>query len=147
MRIYTIIPLAMLCLLILLGCKSKKIGNPTTGDLYGKWNVIEMSGQPVDPKESGQFIQIDPLSGHVSGFGGCNNFGGEFEVADINKGLIRFLDVMYTKKGCMQDYNESTMMENIRIATRIESIDQELPIDSLIVYGVNGESLFVLSKK
>jgi heat shock protein HslJ len=76
-----------------------------------KWRLVELMGQPVKRAEAesrAPFIQFDFNEKRVSGFGGCNNFSGGFELAE---GLrIRFQPLMSTLMACPDMETEQMLL-------------------------------------
>ena len=49
-----------------------------------KWYLIEINGQPVDREENIPHLTFTEASS-VGGHGGCNSFGGTYEINDNNR--------------------------------------------------------------
>lgn len=66
-----------------------------------RWYLTEMMGKPVTKSENqreGMFIVFNSEENRVSGFGGCNNFMGGFEVKTGNR--ISFKQMASTMMAC-----------------------------------------------
>lgn len=65
-----------------------------------QWRLVSLGGEPVDmPGGSGMAPRIHFLpNGDVSGFGGCNRFGGTYSL----EGGLSFGPIASTKMGCPQ---------------------------------------------
>lgn len=70
-------------------------------DLYGtKWRLVRMNGEPVK-EASGAWMAFDGASSRIYGYGGCNSFGGGFE---IESDEFRAPQVVSTKRACLIDW-------------------------------------------
>ena len=96
------------------GTRLEKLGGPESApmavvdeeSLYGgKWVLIELNGKPVSEYSKlakSAFLAFDQKEMRFDGSGGCNGFGGTFEV-NAATGRIRFGQTMSTMKACIAD--------------------------------------------
>ena len=71
-----------------------------------EWKVKELGGKAVQVENENQrpHIILRPASQQVSGFGGCNNFQGVYDLKDDN---VRFRNMLGTLRACVdQAMNE-----------------------------------------
>ena len=68
------------------------------------WKLVEAGGQPVvtaaDRKEA--YFRLDPMGNQVQGFGGCNQFGGSYQVEGRT---LKFSQVRMTMMACTDTNN------------------------------------------
>ncbi|NQD71392.1 META domain-containing protein [Sphingobacterium shayense] len=93
----------VICTAILVGCATKK--NTMTNDdrtqlLGKKWQLVELSGNPVAEKINGKtpYLELLTEGNRYSASGGCNGIGGEYELLK-NHG-IKFERGMSTMMAC-----------------------------------------------
>lgn len=142
---YTFVLFAVFILLAA-GCKSSKGLVATSSDLDGSWGVVEMNGEKLDPSQTNQRLIFDLARLSVSGNTGCNTLAGKVEFSEKQKEVIRLLNVVSTRKGCMDMSGENAMLKAIREVARFEIADQVAPIDTVTFYGMTGEKLMTLAK-
>jgi heat shock protein HslJ len=117
--------LAILCAVVftgsvLLACTSQKnttsaSDNAEITDTY--WRLTELSGKtigstPADKKEIHIILKKD--NNQLQGFGGCNGFGGRYELKEGNR--VGFSNIMGTMMACNDLANENQLMEALRTA-------------------------------
>ncbi|WP_158605869.1 META domain-containing protein [Taibaiella sp. KBW10] len=82
---------------------STAIDNTDADALYGgKWVLIELQGKEVSEYSENAkkaFISFDAAEKRFGGSGGCNSFGGNFEVPGHNR--IKFGQTISTMKACI----------------------------------------------
>lgn len=93
---------AMLIVTLLAFCNVGEAGGniPAVTGIEGiKWLVVEVSGAPVSPlaEEKQPHIMFDPAQKKVTGFAGCNNFFGSYE---LNGSSLKFGPVGSTRMSC-----------------------------------------------
>ena len=73
-------------------------GNVSLENTY--WKLVKLNDKPVQtgPDEKELFIQLLEEESRISGYSGCNNFSGGYE---LEKDKIKFGMLMSTKKMCM----------------------------------------------
>lgn len=92
-----------------------------SGSLYGgKWMLIELNGKPVssyNKHAKSAYISFTEKDMRFGGFGGCNSYGGTFEVTP-ETGRIKFGQSVSTMKACFADGVEAEplLMKAIRSA-------------------------------
>jgi len=75
----------MVFVTLLFSClKSETAGfTPATLDIEGfEWKLMDVDGEAVSPLEAGRrpFVKFDPAQKQATGFAGCNNFFGSYEL-------------------------------------------------------------------
>lgn len=121
----------LLC--ILTGCTSpKKESNATSlADLHGEWNLVSVFPDTADLKkgmiEKWPYLAIDTAKKTISGYSGCNGFGGEFTVI---KNKLTIGDVMATQRGCTGSI-EPALFAHLRRVTRYEADHDTLKLYAL----------------
>jgi heat shock protein HslJ len=105
---------------VLLACTSQKnttsaSDNAEITDTY--WRLTELSGKtigstPADKKEIHIILKKD--NNQLQGFGGCNGFGGRYELKEGNR--VGFSNIMGTMMACNDLANENQLMEALRTA-------------------------------
>lgn len=63
-----------------------------------RWKLVELWGKPVAEVERYPFIHLHAKEGRISGFGGCNSFGGGYELKAGNR--VRFTNMASTMMAC-----------------------------------------------
>lgn len=63
------------------------------------WKLVELNGKPVPILDREPYLILDAEVGRLTGFGGCNGFGGYFE---LNEAVshIRFGKIVSTMMAC-----------------------------------------------
>lgn len=64
-----------------------------------QWQLVELRGQPVVGFERAPYLTLGAEDGRVSGFGGCNTFGGRYTL-DEERLRLSFEQVVSTLKAC-----------------------------------------------
>lgn len=90
-----------------------KIGDGVT-EKY--WKLVELRGQPVPALERAPYLILKAEGGRVEGYGGCNGFGGSYEI-DEAASRIRFGHIASTMRACATGMDvESAFHEVLRMA-------------------------------
>lgn len=78
-----------------------------------RWKVINLEQDlKVTPaKRAGAFMVFNPDSNLISGFGGCNGFGGN---ALMDNGVIQFGEINQTLLSCSNDELETRIMSGLK---------------------------------
>jgi heat shock protein HslJ len=80
----SVIGLVVLFVILVVSCttREKRSTSTTTGIEGPEWQLLEVGGSPVSPLagERRPFIRLDGTKKQVSGFAGCNNFFGSYEL-------------------------------------------------------------------
>ena len=78
---------------------SEDTGAPVIGIEGHKWRLVELSDESMSPQpgESGPFITFDATVKQASGFAGCNNFFGSYE---LDGASLTFGPVGSTRRFC-----------------------------------------------
>ncbi len=88
---------------LLYGCSA---GNEMVSLKSTHWQLDSIIGLRIVPE--GKSVTIDFSSlGTVSGYGGCNNFGGVFKTSGKN---ISFIDIYATEKACINSQVEANFL-------------------------------------
>jgi heat shock protein HslJ len=102
MRITAVVG-SVLCIAMLLVSCMKQATPPLgaqTGGIEGiQWYLTEVGGSPVSPMADDKqpHILLDPAENQATGFGGCNNFFGRYE---LNGSLLTFGPMGATRMAC-----------------------------------------------
>jgi heat shock protein HslJ len=115
---------AVCCLTMLLTACTTRSPNAESNLEGETWVLVNLNGS--DPLEGRQLIlQFD--SGQVSGNGGCNQYGGSYQITGE---AIRFYDLFSTEMACMDPEGimkqEQIYLELLQTANRFELVDGEL---------------------
>lgn len=65
------------------------------------WKLVELNGQPVAPLKREPHLILKADGKRVTGFGGCNGFGGGYELNEATQ-RIRFVGVASTLMACAE---------------------------------------------
>jgi len=107
--------LFLLTLILLAGCRTTQETIDTDQNMlidddiptiHGTWELREISEEQVDVNsfmERLPFVQFDLTEGRFSGFGGCNQIGGNFRIEHHN---IDLYDITATRMHCGDDNRE-----------------------------------------
>lgn len=81
--------------------------------MNNKWKILNLEKDlALTPaRKAGAFIEFNPDSGEIGGFGGCNRFGGDAEIID---GTITFGNIFSTKMSCQNDEIENMILEGMK---------------------------------
>jgi heat shock protein HslJ len=93
--------------------------SPDSGWGHQEWVVVEMKGVPV--QQSGgrrdANITFDVATKRFSGYGGCNQVNGNY---NVDKKEIRFTEVLSTKMSCSDIEFENTFLSTLNSIDRYE---------------------------
>ena len=93
-------------------------------DVAGEWQVTLLSGAPLVP---GTNITIDFSEERISGFGGCNEYGGSYV---LNRKDLRISDIEMTAEGCTQPPGvldqETGFFQALRSTAAFKLVGEEL---------------------
>lgn len=109
------ITLAILTLaLVSVGCNSTKKTTATTSLEGTKWKLVELRGKPVSQTQMGKdvYLQLDQKDHRISGFSGCNGFGGTYALKEGNR--IELSQMMGTLMACPDLETETAFLEVLR---------------------------------
>lgn len=89
------------CAALLAACAAQPDANSSkaAGPMEKYWKLVEINGQSVPTLKREPHFILKTEGQRVSGFGGCNNFGGSHEI-DAARSRIRFHDIASTKMAC-----------------------------------------------
>ena len=80
------------------------------------WKLVELNGRPVPPLDREPHLILEAASGRVNGFGGCNAFGGSYQL-DEPRSRIRFDQIVATMMACAPGMDvENAFHEVLRTA-------------------------------
>jgi copper homeostasis protein (lipoprotein) len=125
-------------------------GNRITGELAGayllhkeeaksnssEWKLESLYGISIDSEIEISLIN-DSENRRISGFAGCNNFTGSYELMGNNK--VKLLPVAATKKACMDEKVSNLEMEFLQMLQKVNQY--ALNGNQLILQGEAGEEL------
>ncbi|UUC47195.1 META domain-containing protein [Flavobacterium cerinum] len=100
--------------LVSVGCNTYKKSDTTVALEGTKWKLVELRGKPVSKTEMGKdvYLQLDQKEHRVSGFSGCNGFGGTYTLKDGNR--IELSQMMGTLMACPDLETETAFLEVLR---------------------------------
>ena len=82
------------------GHRAALLRNMAAAPLVGtRWRLVELRGQPVTGLERAPYLTLDGEERRVSGFGGCNTFGGSYTL-DEERLRISFGQLVSTLRAC-----------------------------------------------
>ena len=119
MLIVRLIPLAIAAG-VLVACAKTVTAGPSEGKPLAQLAGSEWGFQGSDLP----FIQFG-ARGEVNGNGGCNNFGGSYE---INGNRLIFGPIMSTKMACAELQNETQFFNTLQKAHHFEATHKQLVI-------------------
>lgn len=124
--------LTVLCFTALLfaDCKPQKSatannGNAEITETY--WRLTELRGKPVGPTAADKkevYIRLKKDGNQLQGFGGCNGFGGHFELKEGSR--VSFSNMMGTMMACSDLANENKLFEALREADNYIHLGKKL---------------------
>lgn len=80
------------------------------------WKLVELNGRPVPALEREPHLILEAADGRVNGFGGCNTFGGSYQI-DEARSRIRFERIVSTMMACTPGMDvENAFHEALRTA-------------------------------
>lgn len=147
MRSYLYYCIVFLGISLFWGCKTTQKLTATFADLSGEWNIVELNGKHLDPKETNQFLGIEQTTKRLFGNAGCNRMMGEVEYTPGDKNIIRFLNVATTRMACPDMEVETELLNALSEVGRFEVEDTSRPIRKIVLYGINNKKLIVLERK
>lgn len=147
MRSYLYFCLLFLGMSAFWGCKTTEKLTAAFSDLSGEWNIVELDGKHLDPKETNQFLGIEQTTQRLFGNAGCNRMMGKVEYTPGDKNIIRFLDVATTRMACPDMKGETELLQALSQVGRFEVEGTSKPINKIVLYGINNKKLIVLERK
>lgn len=105
----------------------KKESNPIV-EKY--WKLVELNGKPVSPPSEGQreaHLILKSLNNRVSGNGGCNGFGGSYEILPGNR--IRFSQILSTMMACPNLSDEQELFKVLEKADNYSYTDDKMTLN------------------
>ncbi|MDY6842180.1 MAG: META domain-containing protein [Pseudomonadota bacterium] len=133
---------ALFAVLLLAGCVSSPASNSPGGDVVAMpltntyWELVSVAGQPVPETDSQQKLHVLFLDdGRVSGFSGCNQYMGDYQVTGEN---LLFDSMSSTLMACPQNQTEDLLF-----AAFAKTVGVNLEGIELRLLGEAGEELAV----
>ena len=129
---FVFIPLLLLSACWLPACNSASKTNNTnqsaTSTISGKrWKLVELNGQPVQvqpPDGKQPYILFEEATNKVTGNGGCNGFGGTYQLQKDNS--IRLSQLISTKMACNSLAIETQFMKALETTDHFKIINDTL---------------------
>ncbi|MFN2359975.1 MAG: META domain-containing protein [Marinobacter sp.] len=132
----------LLAVLLLAGCAGSSVSDGPGGDVVAMpltntyWQLVSVAGQEVPETADQQKPHILFLDdGRVSGFSGCNQYMGNYQVEGEN---LLFDSMSSTRKAC-----DDSMVEQSLFAAFAKTVGVYLDGIELRLLGENGEELAV----
>ena len=147
MRSYLYFCILFLGMGVFSGCKTTEKLTATFADLSGEWNIVELNGKHLDPKETNQLLGIEQTTRRLFGSAGCNRMMGKVEYTPGDKNVIRFLDVATTRMACPDMEGETELLNALSQVGRFEVEGTSRPLNKIVLYGLNNRKLMVLERK
>jgi heat shock protein HslJ len=99
MHIHKLIPRCVIPVFVLAGALHGEAFSASSGPEGIDWRLVEVGGTPVSPlpNERQPNILLDPVKKRVSGFSGCNNFFGGYE---LDGPSLKFGLIGSTRRAC-----------------------------------------------
>ncbi|MDR0430543.1 MAG: META domain-containing protein [Tannerellaceae bacterium] len=139
--------LAIVCVGLAVGCKSKKATMVAFSDLEGEWNIVEMNGGKLDPEETRQLVVFDVDRQTLSGYAGCNRMSCQIDHNESQKNRIKFSKIVSTRMACMDMRYEHELLKTLDKVVRFGVEDDAKPLQSIAFYGADDTKLLVIGKK
>ena len=137
----------LVCLGLFAGCKAKKEIVASLPDLYGKWGVVELNGERLDPSVTRQELEFDVLRKGLSGSAGCNRLMGAIEYNEEHPRIIRFLRIATIRMACPDMAGERALLKALEEVVRFETVSVSRPITEIAFYGASDNKLIVIKKQ
>lgn len=105
----------------------KREGNPIV-EKY--WKLVEINGRPVAPPAEGEreaHLILKALDNRVTGNGGCNGFGGTYEILPGNR--IRFSQILSTMMACPNLNDEQELFKVLEKADNYSYHDDTMTLN------------------
>lgn len=123
---------SLLLLLLLTACErakttAEKLSGSTEFLYKYQWNLIELAGQPVLATKAPYITFLQGEVDRVAGYTGCNQFGGEVDLSNLN--FVKFSELNSTKMACV---GENIEFEFLDIFTRADA--WSITIDELSLF-------------
>lgn len=148
MRRFLSVCLALVCIGLLSGCKSKKVLEASFSDLDGAWGVVELNGKRLNPAETNQVIQIDMVRHTLGGHAGCNRMMGKVEYTDSRKNIIKFPQIATTRMACPERGEiERELLQALDKVVRFAAEGETTPIQKIALFGTDNTKLIVIEKQ
>ncbi len=112
-------------------------------ELQGEWNVIELNGASLNPKETHQFLSFDTESKRLSGNAGCNRIMGSLAYDAQQSDAIRFPQIATTRMACPDMKGEQELLQTLDKVARFGSEKT----NTVALYDQQGQKLLVLKRK
>jgi heat shock protein HslJ len=132
----------LIAVLLLAGCAGSSVSDGPGGDVVAMpltntyWQVVSVAGQEVPATGSQQKAHILFLDdGRVSGFSGCNQYMGNYQVEGEN---LLFDAMSSTRRAC-----DDNLVEQLLFAAFAKTVGVNLEGIELRLLGENGEELAV----
>lgn len=91
----------LLCIVMLFALAALRISISvgSTGLEGVDWRLVESGGKPISPAagKNMPYIVLDPVQKKASGYTGCNNFFGKYE---LDSASLKFSPIASTRRGC-----------------------------------------------
>jgi copper homeostasis protein (lipoprotein) len=150
MNTRTIFLLSIFAIILIAGCSRKTAGSTTiahendiTQITAKRWFLVKLSELPSDFKELAKqpHITFSAVDKRIQGFGGCNNFFGQYELSPT--GEISIENIATNKKFCLKTMEiEKAFLKMLNLCHKLSLQD-----DSLILEKKDGKILGVFTRE
>lgn len=147
MKKYLSLGLALLGIGLFSSCKSQNELIATFSDLDGKWNIVELNGQPVAASETAPFVEFDVARRTLSGNAGCNRMMGQVDYSEARQNIIKFPQVSTTRMACPDMKGEQDVLQALNKVVRFAAEGDMKPITKVALFGTDNAKLMVIEKQ
>lgn len=94
------------------------------------WKLVELNGRKIAPPAEGErepHLILNSLDNRVSGNGGCNGFGGTYELLPGNR--IRFSQILHTMMACPNLNVENEFFKALEVADNFSYHDDTMTLN------------------
>lgn len=131
MKTINVMLISLFIVLLLPACQRAKTAEALSGStefLYKyQWNLTELAGQPMLDTKPPHITFIQGDADRVAGYTGCNQFGGEVDLRNVN--FVKFSELNSTKTACLGNNIEKSFLAIFPLADA-----WSIAIDELSLY-------------
>lgn len=101
--------------------------HPIEGLINDSWGIVQLNGKAIHHDEYQLTLEMNSRSARVSGFTGCNSFGGQLLVWDGDSRSVRLHNLFATEMYCSGKMEiEQTFLDQLSKVDRLEFEQGEL---------------------
>lgn len=87
-----------------------------------RWKLVELNGKKVTALDRDPYLVLSGADGRMNGFGGCNAFGGPYQI-DEARLRLRFGEVASTMRACLAGMAEERELHEVLRRTDSYALD------------------------